>query len=182
MRIAVVMLALFASPLAAHVLLDEPARRYDDMKDGPCGRGGANDGRTSRFKRYAAGETITMRWTETIDHEGSWVVGFDNDGADEDDFASTILYEAPDPRGTGGEQVTAEVTLPDVECTNCTLRLLQVMTTSDVVRPQDLYFQCADIVLGEGESSPGVTCQAGGAPGAMAVLALALRRRRLRRG
>ncbi len=143
-----------ALSLSSHVLLDEPARRYDDMKQGPCGRGGGEDGRTERVTRYAPGETITMRWIETIDHEGTWVVAFDDDGADEADFEANIIATFTDPENISGLPWQEQVTLPDVECTNCTLRLLQIMTTSPNPRPSDLYFQCADIVLGDGDSAP----------------------------
>jgi uncharacterized protein (TIGR03382 family) len=169
------------------VQLDAPQRRYDDMKGGACGRGEGVDGRTSRFSRFAPGETITVRWTETIDHTGSFVVSFDEDGADEADFAADILYEEADPSGTGGEQREAQVTLPDVECTNCTLRLVQIMSTSENPSPSSIYYQCADIVLGDGDSAGAeVGGCAAAAPASMAPLALALlallalgRRRRL---
>jgi uncharacterized protein (TIGR03382 family) len=180
--LAVITLAL-AQTAAAHVQLDAPQRRYDDMKGGACGRGEGTDGRTSRFSRFAPGETITVRWTETIDHTGSFVVSFDEDGADEADFAANILHEEADPAGTGGEQREAQVTLPDVECTNCTLRLVQIMSTSENPSPSSIYYQCADIVLGDGDSAGAeVEGCAAAAPASMAPLALALlalgRRRR----
>ena len=161
-----------AQTAVAHVQLDAPQRRYDDMKGG------------ARFSRFAPGETITVRWTETIDHTGSFVVSFDEDGADEADFAADILYEEADPSGTGGEQREAQVTLPDVECTNCTLRLVQIMSTSENPSPSSIYYQCADIVLGDGDSAGAeVGGCAAAAPASMAPLALALlalgRRRRL---
>ena len=143
-----------SSSVLAHVRLDFPQRRYDDMKAGSCGRGLGVDGRTDRFSRFEPGETITMEWTETIDHEGSWVVAFDDDGADEADFEANVLHREADPRNESGLAWSAEVTLPDVECTNCTLRVLQIMTTSPNPAPGDLYFQCADVVLGDGESAP----------------------------
>jgi MYXO-CTERM domain-containing protein len=171
----------------AHELLDEPQRRYDDMKGGPCGRGGGDDGRTSRFTRYQPGETITVRWTETIDHVGSWVVAFDEDGADQADFDANILHTEPDPQNASGQGWQAEVTLPDVTCTNCTLQLLQIMTTSENPSPSEVYFQCADLVLGEEDSAPaeveGGGCQATTtSPVALPLLGLALLTRRRRHG
>jgi hypothetical protein len=55
-----------------------------------------------------------------------------------------------------GAKYTWEVTLPDVECTNCTLQVLQVMEddlthgpydTRPGVGVADVYFQCIDLVL-----------------------------------
>lgn len=179
------LMALASSSASAHVRLDSPQRRYDDMKQGSCGRGFGADGRTSRFSRFEPGETITMAWTETVDHEGSWVVAFDDDGADEGDFEANILHVEEDPRNQSGQTWSAEVTLPDTECTNCTLRLVQIMTTSPNPSPGDFYYQCADIVLGDGESAPAQVegCSQGvGSEAGVVALALAMlgwRRRRL---
>jgi uncharacterized protein (TIGR03382 family) len=176
----------FATSAAGHELLDAPQRRYDDMKGGPCGRGNGEDGRTSRFTRYQPGETITVRWTETIDHVGSWVIAFDDDGADQADFDDNILHTEADPENPSGQAWQAEVTLPDVTCTNCTLQLLQIMTTSANPSPSQIYFQCADLVLGDGDSAPAEVaggCQAANtSPWPLPLLAIALwsgRRRRL---
>jgi Lytic polysaccharide mono-oxygenase, cellulose-degrading len=146
-------LAATGTPASAHVQLDEPMRRYDDMKEGPCGRGGAADGRTDRVSAFDPGDTLTVTWTETIDHTGSFRIAFDEDGDDDDDFESEILYDGEDPQNENNKVWSAEVTLPDVECGNCTLQLIQVMTTGE---PQDgdLYFQCADLVVGDVPSAP----------------------------
>ena len=40
------------------------------------------------------------------------------------------------------------VTLPEVECDNCTLQVMQVMTDAPPFGGgDDLYYQCADLVL-----------------------------------
>jgi MYXO-CTERM domain-containing protein len=173
-----------AAPVAqAHVLLDEPQRRYDDMKGPPCGRGDGQDGRTELFTRYQAGETITVRFTETVDHVGSFRVAFDEDGADAADFDANVLLSMDDPDNESGQAYEVEVQLPDVTCTNCTLQLQQVMTTSPTPSVGQIYHQCADLVLGDGDSAPaavdgglpGSGCSADGADGAdgAGVLALA---------
>ncbi|MCA9560948.1 MAG: hypothetical protein KC583_20510, partial [Myxococcales bacterium] len=58
------------------------------------------------------------------------------------------------------------VTLPDVECDNCTLQVIQVMFDKP---PQtspgnDLYYQCADLVL-RGDGPPPPPVDAGPGPG-----------------
>jgi hypothetical protein len=166
-----------ASPAAAHVLLDEPSRRYDDMKGAVCGKGGAGDARTSNFTRYAPGETITVRWTETINHVGSYRIAFDDDGADRGDFDANVLATIEDPSNDSGDTFDTEVTLPDVECTNCTLQLIQVMGQTG--NDGNTYFQCADLVLGDGDGAPPGGCATStSAPAALSVLLLLARRRR----
>jgi MYXO-CTERM domain-containing protein len=182
--LALVIVGLVADGALAHELLDAPQRRYDDMKGGPCGRGRGEDGRTSRFTRYQPGETITVRWTEVIDHVSRWVIAFDDDGADQADFDANILHTEPDPQNPSGKGWSAEVTLPDVTCTNCTLQLLQIMTTRDDPSPSDIYDQCADLVLGDGESAGAEVfggCQSTSAsPWTLPLLGLARRWRRRR--
>ncbi len=87
-----------------------------------------------------------------------------------------------------------EVTLPDVECDNCTLQILQVMEDDDFHGPYDptpgvgvpdLYFQCIDLVLTRtGEVSEEATPRPAGCQSAPASwigigALLGLRRRRL---
>jgi MYXO-CTERM domain-containing protein len=79
-----------------------------------------------------------------------------------------------------GTKYTWEVTLPDVECTHCTLQVLQVMEddlthgpydTRPGVGVEDVYFQCIDLVLkrsndaGTGDGTDAGTTDAGTPPG-----------------
>lgn len=174
-----------AGSAAAHTQLDSPARRYDDMKGAVCGKGGGADARTTHFSRFEPGETIDVSWTETIDHVGTFRIAFDDDGADRDDFDANVLKTIDDPDNASGAQYTESVTLPDIECNNCTLQLKQVMSTG-AATDDNTYFQCADLVLGEGESAPPGGSEAGTGcasntlvtPAAAALSLLLLRRRR----
>jgi hypothetical protein len=89
-----------------------------------------------------------------------------------------------------------EVTLPDVECDNCTLQIVQVMEDDDFHGPYDptpgvgvadLYFQCIDLVLTRtGEVSEEATpkqggCQSAPAGWAAVFVLVVLRRCFLRR-
>jgi len=67
---------------------------------------------------------------------------------------------------------TWQVKLPDVECTNCTLQIIQVMEDDDSHGPydptpgvgvEDIYHQCIDLVLKRGASSDAGTSS--GSPG-----------------
>src|SRR5262245_6609646 len=80
---------LVAEWASAHVRLVDPLPRYPapsredgtDLKDGPCGRAG--DTRTTdetRIQTFTPGQTITVKFSETIDHGGHFRIAFDDDG------------------------------------------------------------------------------------------------------
>jgi MYXO-CTERM domain-containing protein len=86
----------------------------------------------------------------------------------------------PHLTAASGAKYTWEVTLPNVECTNCTLQLIQVMEDDLFHGPydptpgvgiEDIYHQCIDIVLkrpadaGTGEPVDGGTAGDGRSPG-----------------
>jgi MYXO-CTERM domain-containing protein len=163
----------FAASLAsAHVRLVAPTPRYPtpsgrdtgvDIKDGPCGR--MNGTRTTDMNRitvFQPGQTIMVQFNETINHTGWFRIAFDNDGQDAfampplsrtavqmgPTFTLPVLLDniADGPAGMR----TVQVTLPNVECENCTLQLIQVMdvpATDQTWLADDIYYTCADIVL-----------------------------------
>jgi hypothetical protein len=147
--------ALTSSLASAHIALDAPTPRYADLKEGPCGRGTA-DARTKNVTTFKAGETITVKWHETIGHPGHYRIAFDDDGVDGfkdpksfDDVSggpSVLVDGIADKAGNG--TYSQDVTLPNVECNNCTLQVIQVMTDKPPYGDgNDIYYQCADIVL-----------------------------------
>ena len=194
-RIALVTVVLLATaaPAAAHIQLDSPAPRTSELKAGPCGAAGSTRG--TNISTFLPGQTITVEWDETVDHPGPYRISFDT-GADafpdpvqpDDNFPTTLVDQIADK--TGGHY-TQDVTLPDIECDDCTLQLVQVMTTA--VPYNSFYFQCADLVLsadaGSGSDTGGNTpsggCSAttGGAQGGVVIaIAAFVARRRRRRG
>lgn len=154
-------LLLSAGTARAHIRLIEPAPRGDAQKDGPCGAGAA-DARGGVVSTFAPGATITVRWQETVPHPGYFRISFDPDG--QDDFVDP---PAPgDPNGGAGVLVDAiadkdgtqvyeqQVTLPAEPCDRCTLQLVQVMTDKAPYGDgNDLYYQCADLVLADDQPS-----------------------------
>ncbi len=138
-----------AAPAYAHIALTFPAPRTTAQKAGPCGTAGSVRGST--VTSFAPGETITLEWSETVDHPGHYRIAFDDDGNDvflnpnnpNDNFASTMVEPITDK--TGGSY-TQQITLPTTPCDNCTLQLMQVMTTQ--VPYNSFYYQCADITIG----------------------------------
>jgi hypothetical protein len=140
-----------------------------NLKEGPCGQ--EQNGRGQNINVFAPGDTLTVRWREFVNHRGYYRVAFDASGDDgfptfpgpgaspagDDPTRScpvdgrVILgYELED--GTGGEY-SLEVTLPDIECENCTLQVVQYMY--DTGRPY--YFQCADLALRRTQSDAGAS-------------------------
>src|SRR5215831_18337125 len=143
----------------AHIQLVSPTPRYLDLKLPPCGRG-ASDARTSNVTTFRPGETITVTWIETIDHPGHYRISFDPDGQSAfveprsfTDFntAPSVLVDNIADRSGSQLMYTQQVTLPNLECSNCTLQLIQVMTDKPPYgNGDDVYHQCADLVLSSG--------------------------------
>lgn len=200
--LAVAVVLGLARPAAAHLLVTSPQSRHDSLKRGPCGAG-ADDPRGSVVHTFAPGATITVAWDEFVDHPGHFRISFDDDG--QDDFVDpasftdvsggpTVLIDDIPDRDGGG--YTQTVTLPDVECDNCTLQVIQVMTDKAPYGDgNDLYYQCVDLVLSRSASEGSTTaetreeegcgCRSGGGPavglvGAVGLLGLG--RRRVSRG
>ena len=157
--------ALSPSEARAHLGLDSPASRYgpDVLKTGPCGV--ADGERTLNVTYYEPGETIQVIWDEYVDHPGHYRIAFDDNG--DDDFADpatmmefysndTVLLDEITDKGPGERDYVATVTLPNVTCDNCTLQVIQVMYDKPLYTTpgNDIYYQCADLVLHEGGEPP----------------------------
>jgi hypothetical protein len=186
-------LVLLSGTASAHITMTYPRPRTTENKTEPCGEGTRH---STRVTRFAPGETITVAWDETVDHPGHYRIAFDDDGDDafvnprypDDNFPFTLVEPIPDK--VGG-RYTQSITLPATPCINCTLQLMQIMTTQ--VPYNSFYYQCADIIIGEGGvideegaggDGGGCSTSAGGgwgAAGAIVLLAGLLGRRRGRR-
>lgn len=170
LSLPIVAMALTRAPIGlAHIDLTRPVPREQglrladatnaDLKAGPCGQ--RSNGRTSKVNVFSPGETIEVAWTETTNHRSYYRLAFDVDGDDGFPlFAGPgVPEEGDDPIGNcpidgrvilayelddrSGGSHTRQITLPDVECENCTLQLVQYMYGSR----SPYYFQCADLAL-----------------------------------
>jgi hypothetical protein len=156
-----------ASPLeaSAHLDLDSPTSRYgpDVLKTGPCGISGGE--RTANVTYFEPGETIEVGWDEYVDHPGHYRIAFDDQG--DDDFVDpatmmelysndTVLLDGIPDKGRDERDYAVTITLPNVTCENCTLQVIQVMYDKPpyTTPGNDIYYQCADLVLREGEAPP----------------------------
>lgn len=168
----------------AHITLNDPPARNPaaDLKEGPCGLG-AGDTRTTdpeKITTYTAGEEITIQFTETVQHDSHYRVqlsktgdaGFvDPTSYDDRDLGPNDLLQSEDDPAPGGfdpEEHTIMVTLPDEPCEECTLQLIQVMTDKPpfTAGGDDIYYQCADIVILPGEGGGTGGAGSGGGDGA----------------
>lgn len=116
--------------------LTPPRTNASNIKSGPCGAA-----RTGNPTVLPSGATITVEFESTIFHEGEFRIAFseaDDLGFDEHVLADNIIdYD-------GLTERSHEITLPDIECDQCTLQLIQVMRDRN---PPSNYFSCADIAL-----------------------------------
>lgn len=147
--------------LAAHIALTAPAvRTTTSIKSPPCGATGSVRG--TNVTVLEPGSMLAVRWNETIDHPGHYRISFDTDGEDFTiplDFNDLTQTENVllDNIADGASPYMSMVQLPNVECENCTLQLIQMMTDKPPYGDgNDIYFQCADIALrtGGGSTSP----------------------------
>lgn len=176
-----------------------------DIKAPPCGVADAPRG-TNVYK-YKPGATINIKVLENIPHPSYFRVSFDDDGDDDfviptgtagehgdcggnehcgpgkEDFCSndTVLLDNLDLHPSGPSKTyTWSVTLPNVECANCTLQIIQMMNdfapfhTPAEYPDADIYYHCIDIELSndapESTDTPvennGMNCKSGTDAGA----------------
>lgn len=149
-------IATLSATADAHIRLDAPAARFAfsnaGQKTGPCGSGTA----TGTVTEVQAGSTLTVQWTETINHPGHYRIALDPDGGDdglvdptsETDFYTNDHVLLDQIADKSGGAYSADVTIPGTNCEKCTLQLVQVMTDKLPWGPtngDDLYYWCADI-------------------------------------
>jgi MYXO-CTERM domain-containing protein len=180
----------------AHIRLTFPKPRHagasPPLKEQPCGVG--NEKRSNIINYFKPGEMITVTWNEFIPHPGHFRIAFLADGdafPEPTSFTDIrkpetppILADGIGGSGSGGNH-QMQIKLPNIECSNCTLQILQVMTdkppytqAGPVGNPpgDDVYHECADIVLSNavdggapadaGRDAGGMDAGRGGAGGA----------------
>lgn len=151
---------LFVQSSSAHVILTSHGPRHDStqIKSGPCGI--PTSARGTTVHRFEPGEVVHLVWNEYISHPGYFRISFDRAG--HDDFVDPVGYYDfytnatvladnlfPHERHVGGASYEYDLTLPDVECEECTLQLIQMMTDKPpfVSGTNDIYYNCLDIAL-----------------------------------
>jgi MYXO-CTERM domain-containing protein len=215
---------------AAHVRILSPTPRSStNLKERHCGQTGSARANVSTLPPVSP---LHLVWDEYINHPGWFRISFQQDG---DTFEIPPASDGPTGSGAPSNYPTEDLTgmtdsgtgslviadrivdgtlsldfnLPNVECDNCTLQLIQLMTdkppyTTDTAS-NDIYFACVDLVLtatapdaapaapdaapGQDAGNPamgssgGCSASGGGPSGILTALAMVglLRRRRPRR-
>ncbi|MBL8950507.1 MAG: lytic polysaccharide monooxygenase [Myxococcaceae bacterium] len=161
-----------AASAQAHARLVAPQPRTNDadLKDGnggaPCGGKARNP---ARVATYTMGQTVQVRWEETINHAGCFIIKVS--AANDSNF---VMVANPPHSTTGAlpRPYTANVTLPaGMTCSACTMQLIQVMNNTvpcptTNIPAGDSYYSCADIVILAPDAGMGGT--AGGGSGGSA--------------
>jgi len=170
MKYLVAAVLLAPSVAAAHIQLMYPPARTTMQKTRHCGDPAA--ARSASPTTLAPGSQLKVVWYETIDHPGHFRISFDADGNDffiPPNATTTTVGLDPtvmvdliaDVQGNfpaGGRKYEQTITLPNMECTNCTLQVIQLMTDkppyTTTATSDDIYYQCADIVLSNSAPPP----------------------------
>lgn len=115
------------------------------LKDFPCGE----NVRTSNPKILNARSQIKIRWIETVDHTGSYWIEFSK--ANDKDWIrlKTIVDDQNNP-ATIPHYYETTITVPNVNCETCTLRLVQEMLDNHADMPT-YYYSCGDIKIINGK-------------------------------
>ncbi len=115
----------------------KPRTPSDSGKVEPCG----GFSRTNTPVTLTAGATIEVAFESTIYHQGFFRIAFspaNDEGFDDHILADNIADIS------GQTNRTYTITLPNIECDDCTLQLIQSMLDRS---PPTNYYSCADIKL-----------------------------------
>jgi hypothetical protein len=160
----------------------------NQLKNAPCGQ--TTDGRTATVTALTAGAQVTIHWEEYIDHPGFFRIAFDPDGSDSfpvianmDDvtpnqcgvdtcMSGAMAVTAGNPVGdsvlayVADGETSATITVPNMNCENCTLQVIQFMTDKlGDNNDNEIYYQCADITITGGAAGGAGGAGGGGAGG-----------------
>ena len=151
-------LLFISAPALAHIDLIDPApRSHSALKAAPCGP--LDNTRSGKPTYFMPGQQVTLKWNETINHPAHYRVMLDMNGSSFTDPSSFTdvcdpavptmpMCIADNLADKAGGAYTYTFTLPNVECANCTIQLIQVMTDKPPYGDgNDVYHACADIVI-----------------------------------
>jgi uncharacterized protein (TIGR03382 family) len=181
MRRTLPALAILLAPavVAAHVRITSPTPRSSTtLKERHCGMAG---GARANVQTLPPGSPLHLVWDEYVIHPGWFRISFQQNGdtfeippasngqtggGAASNFPTEDLTGKTDP--TTGSLIIADrivhgtlskdITLPNVECNNCTLQLIQMMTDgaqyTTAPTSNNIYFACVDLVLSAAAPPP----------------------------
>lgn len=145
---------LFAAGTAsAHFAIDFPKSRSNELDKSPCGP--SSGGRSSTVTVFHPGDTVKLQWDVMVQHTmpGLWRISIDDSGQDfpdpvgaDDKSTLPLFMDHVEVTGLGKQELT--ITIPNIECQNCTLQILQYkIDKPPYTDPSSFYYQCSDIVI-----------------------------------
>jgi hypothetical protein len=185
--VASLVLLGFAASADAHIKMTSPANWIvtnadgDPQKLGPCGT--LSGTRTNQVTVVAPGSKLKVQWTETTFHPGHFRISIATDRSQLVTPPATVVRNSCStaeiqttpvlpviadgifPHDTRQTQpYTYEITVPNITCDNCTLQLLQFMSSHV---PPCFYYSCADLQIRAGADGGVVVRDAGARDGAL---------------
>lgn len=181
------LLCLLSTPALAHIKLTSPGNfQVTDAfggpnKSEPCGEAGTPTGVVTTVM---AGSQLTVSWTEPIPHPGHFRIGIATSTTDfrtptavlnsggancasapvESPVNYPTLVDGLFPHTSTMAPYTTTVTVPMMSCDNCTLQLMQFMSSH---APPCFYYQCAKLrIVMPDAGQPPVDAGTGGGGGA----------------
>ncbi len=155
-RTLLVLATAWSAGAFAHAVLTYPTPRTTNanMKAPPCG---LNLAAPTSMATFQPGETVPVRWAETVNHPGYYVLDFGRNIDGGFDGGFTPLYQPdggalnniPNPAGTQAMN-TAMVKLPTEPCPLCQIRMRQFMSDNASL----WYLSCSDITIAGAPSTP----------------------------
>ncbi len=134
----------------AHTKLTSPVPRdpggNGGNKVGPCGGFAKVPNPTTTF---TAGSNVTVTWTETINHPGKFLFAISSDNDVTFKNFATII---DDQNTSGAHNSSASLKIPDVQCTSCTLQIIQSMEENPL--NPTYYYSCADVKIDKATTPP----------------------------
>lgn len=183
---APLVLVLLASPALAHIVLEAPANFQvvdaagNPNKLEPCGGAGTA---TNAVTNVLAGGRLTVTWTEPIMHPGHFRLALARDPLEfvtptpQLNQGGANCQSAPIARNPAypvledglfvhttaapNNRYSTTITVPDVPCENCTLQLMQFMSSH---APPCFYFQCAKLRIIARDAGVPLPVDAGSGP------------------
>jgi hypothetical protein len=151
------------------LVVPQPRDQQDGYKDpprappgtgAPCGMGRMIPPQPETA--YSSGQPLHVQWSETIDHPGCFVIDFA--AADDANFQILGVKSHAAASGATPRAWSLDVTLPNVSCDACTVRLRQLMLGADVpesgcppatIPSGSTYYSCANVTLVGGPAFDG---------------------------
>eukprot|EP01104_Vermistella_antarctica_P011076 TRINITY_DN3047_c0_g1_i1.p1 TRINITY_DN3047_c0_g1~~TRINITY_DN3047_c0_g1_i1.p1 ORF type:complete len:638 (+),score=128.71 TRINITY_DN3047_c0_g1_i1:114-1916(+) len=143
---ALLVAASIPTSVYAHTRWTFPVPRDNraDYKAGPCGAQVPGQGPSNTIQPG----TLEVAWEETINHPGWFRIALSV--APDTGFDDLVLEDCipHNSEGSTPRLYSMEVTIPDIDCTECALQIIQVMTDKPLIngKTQD-YFSCSNIVI-----------------------------------